>query len=195
MQNVLMLQAVLVTALEENLYGGVPDDPDDHMYPAAFVVLTSALGFYIVSKLQANGQVGPAAAWLTKCIYVAKLAILLIPEVRSHLPACCTYPGDEMQRSSASDITDAGLDCLLIFFCPGVCSRSHGKGTCLAASYEVTLRRDLGMQARLTISVLLVALAVTPPFLLQEAGNNLSLGAEGPHRKAQPPPWQVGTPC
>ena len=80
-----MLQAVLVTALEENLYGGVPDDPDDHMYPAAFVVLTSALGFFIVSKLQANGQVGPAAAWLTKCLYVAKLAILLIPEVRPHL--------------------------------------------------------------------------------------------------------------
>ena len=186
---------MVVTALEENLYGGVPDDPDDHMYPAAFVVLTSALGFYIVSKLQANGQVGPAAAWLTKCIYVAKLAILLIPEVRPHLTACFTYPSDEMQRSSASDITDAGLDRLLIFFCPGVCFRLHGEGRCLAASYELTLRRGLGMQARLTIPVLLVTLAVTPPFLLQEAGHNLSLSAEGPHRKAQPPPWQVGPHC
>ena len=75
------LQAVLVAALEENLYAGVQDDADDHIYPAAFVVLTSALGFYTVSKLQLCGQVGPAASWLTKCIYVAKISILLIPEV------------------------------------------------------------------------------------------------------------------
>ncbi len=77
-----VLQAVLVAALEENLYGGVQDNADDHLYPAAFVVLTSALGFYTVSKLQLCGQVGPAASWLTKCIYLAKLSILLIPEVR-----------------------------------------------------------------------------------------------------------------
>jgi hypothetical protein len=51
------------------------------------------------------------------------------------------------------------------------------------------------MQARLTIPVLLVTLAVTPPFLLQEAGHGLSPSAEGPHRKAQPPPWQVGPHC
>ena len=73
-----------MAAFEENLYGGVQDDAYNHMYPAAFVVLTSALGFYIVSKLQLCGQLGPAASWLTKCIYVAKLSILLIPEV-SHL--------------------------------------------------------------------------------------------------------------
>ena len=77
-----MLQAVIVAALEENLYGGVHDDADEHIYPAAFVVLTSALGLYIASRLQQNGQIGPAAAWLTKCIYVAKLSVLLIPEVR-----------------------------------------------------------------------------------------------------------------
>lgn len=78
-----MLQAVVVAALEENLHGGVHDDEDEHIYPAAFVVLTSVLGFYIVSRLQLNGKVGPAAAWLTKCIYVAKLSVLLIPEVKS----------------------------------------------------------------------------------------------------------------
>ena len=80
---------MLVAALEENLYGGVQDDADNHIYPAAFVVLTSVLGLYIVSKLQLNGQVGPAAAWLTKCIYVAKLAILLIPEVSHHPSHLC----------------------------------------------------------------------------------------------------------
>ena len=76
-----MLQAVVVAALEENLYGGVHDDEDEHIYPAAFVVLTSLLGFYVVSRLQLNAKVGPAAAWLTKCIYVAKLSVLIIPEV------------------------------------------------------------------------------------------------------------------
>ena len=76
-----MLQAVVVAALEENLYGGVHDDEDEHIYPAAFVVLTSLVGFYVVSRLQLNAKVGPAAAWLTKCIYVAKLSVLIIPEV------------------------------------------------------------------------------------------------------------------
>ena len=96
-----LLQAVLVAALEENLYGGVQEDADDHLYPAAFVVLTSALGFYTVSKLQLCGQVGPAASWLTKCIYVAKLSILLIPEVSTQLLpfALPTLAGPECRSS------------------------------------------------------------------------------------------------
>ena len=82
-----MLQAVVVAALEENLYGGAHDDEDEHIYPAAFVVLTSLVGFYVVSRLQLNAKVGPAAAWLTKCIYVAKLSVLIIPEVSTAPPS------------------------------------------------------------------------------------------------------------
>ncbi|CAK0743676.1 hypothetical protein CVIRNUC_001488 [Coccomyxa viridis] len=117
-------QAVVVAALEENLYGGVHDDEDEHIYPAAFVVLTSLVGFYVVSRLQLNAKVGPAAAWLTKCIYVAKLSVLIIPE------------------------------------------------------------------ARLTIPVLLVTLAVTPPFLLQMTPLDPALGPRGAGRTPQLPPWQ-----
>ena len=86
-----VLQAVLVAALEENLYGVMHDGADDHIYPAAFVVLTSALGCYVVSKLQLSGQVGPAASWLTKCIYVAKLSTLLIPEVSIASLPCALF--------------------------------------------------------------------------------------------------------
>ena len=88
-RGIFILQAVLVAALEENLYGGVHDDGDEHIYPAAFVVLTSLLGFYVVSRLQLNAKLGPAAAWLTKCIYVAKLSVLLIPEVSKAPHLCC----------------------------------------------------------------------------------------------------------
>ena len=48
-----------------------------------------------------------------------------------------------------------------------------------------------GVQARLTIPVLLVTLAVTPPFLLQMAPLDLTLGPRGPGRTPQLPPWQV----
>ncbi len=44
------------------------------------------------------------------------------------------------------------------------------------------------MQARLTIPVLLVTLAVTPPFLLQTANLDGKLASP---RQPQPPPWQV----
>lgn len=145
---------MLVAALEENLYGGVQDDADDHMYPAAFVVLTSALGFYTVSKLQLCGQVGPAASWLTKCIYVAKLSILLIPEVST---CCC-----------------------------------HLRPVCNGRSQEQEGLTRSSVQARLTIPVLLVTLAVTPPFLLQTAALDGKLASS---RQPQPPPWQVFAEC
>ena len=44
------------------------------------------------------------------------------------------------------------------------------------------------VQARLTIPVLLVTLAVTPPFLLQTAALDGKLGSP---RQPRPPPWQV----
>ena len=48
-----------------------------------------------------------------------------------------------------------------------------------------------GVQARLTIPVLLVTLAVTPPFLLQMTPLDPALGRRGPGRVPQLPPWQV----
>lgn len=145
-----------MAALEENLYGGVQDDADDHLYPAGFVALTSALGFYTVSKLQLCGQVGPAASWLTKCIYVAKLSILLIPEVSHCAVAICSV-------------------------CDG---KSWGQEQCGVTGSP--------MQARLAIPVLLVTLAVTPPFLLQTAALDGKLCSP---RQPQPPPWQVLANC
>jgi hypothetical protein len=82
---VLCMQAVVVAALEENLFAGAYADFEVDMYPAAFVVLTSALGLSVVRKLHRAGCVGVAASWLLQCIYVAKLSMLAIPEVS--LPA------------------------------------------------------------------------------------------------------------
>ena len=48
-----------------------------------------------------------------------------------------------------------------------------------------------GVQARLTIPVLLVTLAVTPPFLLQMTPLDPALGPRGAGRAPQLPPWQV----
>ncbi len=47
------------------------------------------------------------------------------------------------------------------------------------------------VQARLTIPVMLVTLAVTPPILLQTADLDPKLGSQAPSRKPQLPPWQV----
>lgn len=83
-------QAVVVAAMEENLFAGVHEDGGDDMYPAAFVVLTSAMGLALTRKVQAGFRVGVAASWLVQCIYVAKLSMLAIPEVRAHLVPCFT---------------------------------------------------------------------------------------------------------
>ena len=50
-----------------------------------------------------------------------------------------------------------------------------------------------GVQARLTIPVLLVTLAVTPPFLLQMTPLDPALGPRGAGRMPQLPPWQVSS--
>ncbi len=83
-------QAVVVAAMEENLFAGVHEDGGDDMYPAVFVVLTSALGLALTRKLQAGFRIGVAASWLAQCIYVAKLSMLAIPEV-GHV-SCCSRP-------------------------------------------------------------------------------------------------------
>ncbi len=80
------LQAVVVVAIEENLFAGTFEDVEADMYPAAFVVLTSTLGVCMVRKLQRGGLLGIASAWLLQCIYLAKLSMLAIPEV------CNTFP-------------------------------------------------------------------------------------------------------
>lgn len=58
------------------------------MYPAVLVLLTSGLGLAAIHRLRQAGLVGPLSAWLASCIYSAKLAMLVIPEVRflSRLP-------------------------------------------------------------------------------------------------------------
>ena len=50
-----------------------------------------------------------------------------------------------------------------------------------------------GVQARLTIPVLLVTLAVTPPFLLQMTPLDPALGPRGAGHMPQLPPWQVSS--
>ena len=83
----LCLQAVLVALLEEHLYAGEHEHGSDEMYPAFLVVLTSVLGLAMTNHLVTHlDRVGPIAAWGLYCVHGSKLAMLLLPEVRS---CCC----------------------------------------------------------------------------------------------------------
>ena len=72
-----------MAVMEEQLYAGKEGaDGGGAVYPAALVALTSALGFAAARRLAAAGAIGSLASWALQCIAVAKLSMLLLPEVR-----------------------------------------------------------------------------------------------------------------
>jgi hypothetical protein len=52
------------------------------MYPSFLVVATSVAGVLMTQKLVGSGVVGEMIGYLMQCVYVAKLAMLVLPEVR-----------------------------------------------------------------------------------------------------------------
>ena len=75
-----------MAVLEEQLYAGGSEEAGGAAYPAALVVLTSALGFAAAHRLAAAGLLGAPAAWALQVLAAAKLAMLLLPEARLALP-------------------------------------------------------------------------------------------------------------
>ena len=77
------MQALLLTFLEEHLYAGEVEEGWVEAYPAYLVVLTSGLGVLLASRLAEANIIGRTTTWLLQCMFAAKLAMLLLPEVSS----------------------------------------------------------------------------------------------------------------
>ena len=92
------VQALLLTFLEEHLYVGEVEEGWVEAYPAYLVVLTSGLGVLLASRLAEAKIIGRTTTWLLQCMFAAKLAMLLLPEVSfapsgSYLLTACSYQG------------------------------------------------------------------------------------------------------
>lgn len=90
------VQALLLTFLEEHLYAGEVEEGWVEAYPAYLVVLTSGLGVLLASRLAEAKTIGRTTTWLLQCMFAAKLAMLLLPEVSFepsgiYLLSACSY--------------------------------------------------------------------------------------------------------
>ena len=74
------MQAILVAYLEQHLFLGA-DEVEGEMYPAAMVIATSLLGIAVGRRLQASRKIGLTSHWITQAIFVAKLFMLILPQV------------------------------------------------------------------------------------------------------------------
>lgn len=69
-------QAFLVCRLENRFYNLGHDE--EGLYPSYLVVLTTIAGFVAARRLEADRKMGPWAAWIGSCLYLAKLPMLLV---------------------------------------------------------------------------------------------------------------------
>ena len=74
------VQAGLVAYLEGQLHGGALEE-GRQTYPGYLVVATSAVGLLLSGKAKEGGLLNTALAGLLNSIYVAKLALLVLPQV------------------------------------------------------------------------------------------------------------------
>ena len=73
------MQAGLVAYLEGHLHGGALEE-GRQSYPGYLVVATSAVGLLLSSKAKEGGLLNNATAGLLNSIYVAKMALLILPQ-------------------------------------------------------------------------------------------------------------------
>ncbi len=73
------MQAGLVAYLEGQLHGGALEE-GRQSYPGYLVVATSAVGLLLSSKAKEGGLLNNAVAGLLNSIYVAKMALLVLPQ-------------------------------------------------------------------------------------------------------------------
>ncbi len=74
------MQAGLVAYLEGQLHGGALEE-GRQSYPGYLVVATSSVGLLLSSKAKDCGLLNNAVAGLLNSIYVAKMALLVLPQV------------------------------------------------------------------------------------------------------------------
>ncbi|KAK3268371.1 hypothetical protein CYMTET_23122 [Cymbomonas tetramitiformis] len=81
----LVAQAFLLGQLEESLYGGMHEE--EGLYPAYLVALTSAAALIMLHYLVERKIVGAVTAWVLRCLYGAKLVILVLPGAHAQMAA------------------------------------------------------------------------------------------------------------
>ena len=74
------MQAGLIAYLEGQLHGGALEE-GRQTYPAYLVLLTSLIGLTLTSKAQEGSLIGRPSAGIIYSIYVAKLSLLILPQV------------------------------------------------------------------------------------------------------------------
>lgn len=80
-------QASLLCVLEERLYAPSHSDyAGEIMYPAYCVLMTSAAGIAAARWLHGDGLLPAAGSWVLHSLYLAKLAMLALPEAYLVLP-------------------------------------------------------------------------------------------------------------
>ena len=87
--NLQTLQAGLIAYLEGQLHGGALEE-GRQTYPAYLVLLTTLIGLTLASKAKEGGLIGKPSASIICSIYIAKLSLLVLPQV-SPLHLQCIY--------------------------------------------------------------------------------------------------------
>jgi hypothetical protein len=79
------LHAMVFARCEDALHSEALEDGEP-MYPAYLVLLTSALGLLLARRLERGGQVTVPTAWMMRCVYAGKLALVMLPGSRALVP-------------------------------------------------------------------------------------------------------------
>ena len=79
------LHAMVFARCEDALHSEALEDGEP-MYPAYLVLATSALGVWLAGSLERTGKVTAATAWMARCVYLGKLALVMLPGSRALVP-------------------------------------------------------------------------------------------------------------
>lgn len=99
------LHAMVFARCEDALHSEALEDGEP-MYPAYLVLATSALGVWLAGSLERTGKVTAATAWMARCVYVGKLALVMLPGSRALVP--CVLVGMAATAPFAFDSSNVG---------------------------------------------------------------------------------------
>lgn len=99
------LHAMVFARCEDALHSEALEDGEP-MYPAYLVLATSALGVWLAGSLERTGKVTAATAWMARCVYVGKLALVMLPGSRALVP--CVLVGMAATAPFAFDSSKVG---------------------------------------------------------------------------------------
>uniref|UniRef100_A0A7S0I968 No exine formation 1 n=1 Tax=Micromonas pusilla TaxID=38833 RepID=A0A7S0I968_MICPS len=99
------LHAMVFARCEDALHSEALEDGEP-MYPAYLVLATSALGVWLAGSLERTGKVTAATAWMARCVYVGKLALVMLPGSRALVP--CVLVGMAATAPFAFDSKSVG---------------------------------------------------------------------------------------